>query len=151
MRAELGAGGCRAANAGCGTLSLRDRRARSGDRRTLGTATIDRAAAQERLDLVAAQSLIFEQRLGKRLELLAMLLEQALGAVIALLDDAADFLVDRLRGLVRHVLLPIDRIAEEHLFVGLRILQRAERIRHAPPGDHVAGETGRIADVGRGA
>ena len=80
-----------------------------------------------------------------------MLVEQMLGAIVAFVDDAADFLVDRLRGLVRHVALAVDRIAEEHFLIGVGVLQGAEEVRHAPAGDHVAGEAGRIADVGRGA
>ena len=70
-----------------------------------------------------------------------------LGIVRGIEDDPPDLLVDRLRCLVGHILLAIDRITKKHFLVGLGILQWPECIRHAPAGDHVAGETGRIADV----
>src|SRR6185369_18032944 len=98
-------------------LRLRDRRARSRDRRALGAAAVDGLAGEQLLDLVARQRLIFEQRLGERFELLAEFLEHVLGAVVPLVDDAADLLVDRTRGLVGHVSLAIDGVAEEHFLV----------------------------------
>src|ERR671919_735708 len=100
MGDELGAGSCGTADAWLRTLSLRDGRSRGRDRRTLRAAAVDRSAGHQRLDLVAAQSLVLEQRLGERLELLAVLLQHRLGAGIAVFDDASDFLVDQLRGLV---------------------------------------------------
>ena len=45
--------------------------------------------------------------------------EQVLGAGVAVLDHFADLAVDRLRSLVGHLARAVDRIAEEHLFVGL--------------------------------
>src|SRR5580765_2275563 len=91
-RSRLGTGSGRAADTGGRALGLRDRGSRSRNRGALGGAAVDRLAGDDLFDLIAAQGLIFEQRRRELLELIAVLVEQMLGARIAVLDNLADFL-----------------------------------------------------------
>src|SRR4051794_18425103 len=81
LNESLGAGGGGPAKAGARPLRLRDRGAGGRDGRLGAAAAVDAAAIEDDLDLVAGQGLIFQQCLGERLQLLAVLVEKALGAV----------------------------------------------------------------------
>ena len=59
--------------------------------------------------------------------------------------------VDLLRGRLGDVLGLGDRVAEEDLLLVLAVADRPELVAHAPLGDHVAGDLGRLLDVGGGA
>src|SRR5690348_11501575 len=87
-----------------------DRRARGRDRRArlrrvgVGRALADLLAAQQRLHFIAGERLVFEQRLGDDVETVDVFREDLSGLALAFLDDATDFLVDQLGGLVGDVL-----------------------------------------------
>ena len=107
-------------------------------------------AGEQVLDLVARQRLEFEQALGERLEVGALLGRGCLLRLgIAGLDQPADLGVDLAARLLRDVLLARHRIAEEHLFLVLAIGDRAELLGQAPARHHHARELGRLLDVGR--
>src|SRR5690606_29450127 len=84
---------------------LGDRRAAHGARRSgagglLGP--VDLAVLEQGLDLRAGQRLIFEQGLGKQVELVLLGLEDIGGARMRAVNQVADLLVDQLAGLVGH-------------------------------------------------
>ncbi len=81
---------CRALRRGC-------RSRRRPRRPTASTSGGAGALADQLLDLGDGQDLAFDQGLGQALELLAVLFEEAVGAVVGLAEDAADLLVDDLR------------------------------------------------------
>ena len=80
--------------------------------RSCSRGSIDRSAVDDRLDLVARQRLIFKQRLGERLQLVAELLEDRFRTLVAGFDDAADFV----RELARRKLGRIDRLEFDRPF-----------------------------------
>src|SRR3546814_9647722 len=86
-----------------------DLRARGSDRRDRGgldrraVVAGDLALVEQRLDLLAAQRLIFQHGVGEQVKLVLMTLQYFLRPRIALLDQPANFLVDQLRRLVRHL------------------------------------------------
>src|SRR3546814_2934177 len=67
------------------------------------------------------------------------------------LDDAADLLVDQLRGGAGDGLAARYRVAEKNLFLVIDVAQAAELVAHAPLGDHAAGHAGGLLDVVAGA
>src|SRR5262249_36265008 len=64
----------------------------------------DLLPAQQRLDLVAGDRLVFHQRLSDRFQLLAVAVEHLARLLQALVDDAANLLIDHPRRLLGHVL-----------------------------------------------
>ena len=91
-----------------------------------------RPAGQQVADLLAGQRLVFEQALRQRLELVAVRGQDAPRLGETRLDQAPDLGVDLLRGRLGHVLLPRDRMAEEHLFLVLAVGDRAELVATGP-------------------
>ena len=83
-------------------------------------------------------------------EIVPVLGEHRPGQRVALLDDAADLAVDRLRGRLGDVLRLGHRVAEEDLLLVLAVAHGPELVAHAPVGDHVARDLGRLLDVGGG-
>src|SRR3546814_6755252 len=65
------------------------------------------------------------------------------------LDDAADLLVDQLRGGAGDGLAARYRVAEKNLFLVIDVAQAAELVAHAPLGDHAAGHVGGLLEVVR--
>src|SRR5580658_3984679 len=108
-------------------------------------------AQKQILDLVAAERLEFEQPLGERLQITALVGEDLLRLGIAGFDQAADFGVDLLHGGFGDALLARHRIAEEDFFLVLAIGNSTERVGQAPARHHHARQLGRLLDVGRGA
>src|SRR3546814_2919743 len=72
-----------------------------------------------------AQRLIFQHGVGEQVKLVLMTLQYFLRPRIALLDQPANFLVDQLRRLVRHVDALALRIAEEGFALLLLKIGRA--------------------------
>ena len=70
---------------------------------------------------------------------------------LAVLDHAADLLVDQLCRRVGHVLALGHGVTEEHFFLVLAVAQRSELVGEAELRDHPARKTGGAADVVGGA
>src|SRR5919201_5140249 len=70
-------------------------------------------AGEQILDLVAGQRLEFEQRLGQRLEIAALFLENLLRLFVTCLDQTLDLGVDLAARLLRDILLARHLIAQE--------------------------------------
>src|SRR5580692_7585508 len=91
-----------------------------------------RPLAQEQiLDLVAGERLEFEQSLGQRLQIAALLGEDLLRLGIAGFDQAADLGVDLLHGGFGDALLARHRIAKEYFFLVFPVGHGAERVGQA--------------------
>src|SRR3546814_2634377 len=60
-------------------------------------------------DLLARQRLIFEQRAGEQVEFVDMIGQHLARDLLAFFDEAADFGVDQLGGLLGHILRARDR------------------------------------------
>src|SRR5665213_426993 len=148
LRLRLGADAARAARgrhraapAGTGT-----RLVGRGTRPGRGFAH-DPLALDDAADLVGRQRLVFQQAVGERMQLVEMRRQDRPRGVLALLDEAADLVVDDLGGGVGDVLALRHRMAEEHLFLIVAVAQRPELLRKAEFGDHAPGEAGGAADV----
>src|SRR6185437_8939222 len=76
-----------------------------------------------------------------------VLRQELAGALLALLDDAANLLVDHCRRGFGDVLALRHRMAEENLFLVLAIAQRPEFFGEAELGHHAAREVGRAANI----
>ena len=70
--------------------------------------------------------------LASVMQLVEMLGQDLRARVFGLLDQAADLLVDQLRGGVRDVLALRHRVAEEHLLLVLAVAQRPELLADMP-------------------
>src|SRR5580692_5847193 len=117
-------------------------------RRRLDHRFADRPLAHEQiLDLIAGQRLEFEQPLGERLEVGALVGEDLLRLGIAGFDQAADLGVDLLHRGFGDALLARHRIAEEDFFLVLTIRNSTERVGQAPARHHHAREFSRLLDV----
>src|SRR5215813_5786080 len=81
-------------------------------------------AGEQIFDLVAGQRLEFEQPLGQRFEISALLLENALRLGVAGLDQTLDLGVDLAARLLRDILLARHLVAQEHLVLVLAIGDR---------------------------
>src|SRR3984893_10725052 len=103
------------------------------------------------LQLLLVDGFVFHERIGHRVQLVEGAGEGLARALVVGLDDAANLLVDGVRGHVRDLLVLRDTATEEHLAGLLRVRQRPEPVRQAPLGDHVACELGGTLDVVRGA
>ena len=110
-----------------------------------------RLAGHDVVDLVGVDRLELEQRLGHRLDLVAVVLEQLARDRVLLVDDLADLAVDLAHRLLGHVLVRRDRAAEEDLALVLAVDHRAEHVGHAVARDHVARHLRRALEVVRGA
>src|SRR6185312_14286964 len=115
-------------------------------RRTAGVAH-DLLAANDALDLIDRQRLELEQPARQRMQLLEMLGQNAARLALAILDDAANLLVDDLGGRVGDVLALRHRMAEEDLLLVLAVAQRSQLVAEAELGDHAARQIGGAADV----
>ena len=80
----------------------------------------------------ASMRLPLEQRLGHRLDLVAVVLQQLARERVLLVDDAADLGVDLLHRRFGHVLVRGDRAAEEHLALVLAVDHRCRARRTCP-------------------
>src|SRR5438105_2043488 len=98
-------------------------------------------AAQESVNLVARQRLIFEQAFGEGVQVVDAILQNLFGPIVGLLDDPANFGIDLLRGCFGHVLRPRYRMAEEDLLLVFAISDGAEFIGHTEARDHRACHT----------
>ncbi len=95
------------------------------------------------------ERLRLEERLGEGVEPLAVVGEQLHRLVVRLADDAAHLVVDPLPR-------PLGDLRDAgHQGGAVAVLRQdgeeADRVAHAEAADHVAGELGRLADVGLGA
>ena len=94
---------------------------------TAGSAVQEAAALADQLgDLGLGEDLALDQGLGQALELVAMLFEQAVGMLVGLAEDPADFLVDDLL----HVLGVVAGLG--HLAAEERVLGRSSRNETGP-------------------
>src|SRR5690606_25260303 len=105
------------------------------------------AAFHDGVDLRRVDGLVLQQQLGHRVQLVDVLGEDGLGAVVRAVQDPVHDLVDLARGLVGHALVLGHRTAEEHLVLLLAIGDRTEFVGKAPLGDHVARHLGGPLDV----
>src|SRR5581483_1735144 len=108
-------------------------------------------ALEQVLDLVASQRLEFEQALGERFEVGALVRQDLPCLGETRLDQTPHFGVDLAAGFLGDILLARDLIAEEDLVLVLAIGDRSERIGEAPARDHQTRELGRLLDIGGGA
>src|SRR3546814_7095832 len=108
---------------------------------------MDRFAANDLVDLVARQRLVFEQRLRVAMQLVHMLGQDAARLVLALLDEMAGFLVDQRGGVIGYVLALRHRMTEEHLLLVVGIAKPAELVAETELGAHPPGIVRRDLDV----
>ena len=92
------------------------------------------ALADQLFDLGDGQDLAFDQGLGQAFELVAMFLEQAVGALVGLAEDPGDFLVDDLGGVLGVVAGLAHLAAEERMLLGVAEEDRARPARSCPTG-----------------
>src|SRR4051794_14976488 len=81
------------------------------------------------------------------MKLLEMRRQDLARGALALVDDAADFVVDQLGRSVGDVLALGHRMAEEDLLLVFGITQRPELVTEPELGDHAPRQSGRTADV----
>ena len=108
---------------------------------------VGRPLADQLFDLGDGQDLAFDQGFGQAFELVAVLFEQAVGAVVGLAEDAADFFVDDLRGVFGVVARLAHLAAQERVLLGVAEEDRADALAHAALGDHDPGQPGRPLQV----
>src|SRR6266403_4516153 len=101
------------------------------------------------LQLLLVDGFVLHERIGHRVQLVEGAGEDLARALVVALDDAANLLVDGVRGHVRDLLVLRDAAAEEHLTGLLGVGERPEPVRQAPLGDHVACQLGGALDVVR--
>src|SRR2546426_2446837 len=103
------------------------------------------------VQLLAVDRLDDLEPLHHSVHLRPRLAQHALGGLVAVVDDAADLLVDDGGDLFRVGALFAQVAAEEHELFAMAHLDGAELFRHAPLRDHAAGDLGRLLDVVLGA
>src|ERR1700691_4168750 len=151
LRLRLEAGGLAAA--GGRHRGAASGRGRGGGRRLDRAAGVadDLFATDDAPDLVDREGLEFQQPLGQEMQLVNMRGQNLARRLLALLDDAANLVVDHLGGGVGDVLALGDGVAEEDLFLVLAVAQRAQLVAEAEFRDHAARQVGGAADVVGGA
>ena len=112
---------------------------------------LPRCAVEQGDELLGVDRLALEQDLRQRLEVVAALVEDVLGGLVGLLDDAADLVVDLAGDLVGVVGLGGELAAEERLTAVVSEHARAEALRHAVAHDHLLGRLGDLLEVVGGA
>src|SRR5258708_3556305 len=110
-----------------------------------------RLAGHDVTDLVGVDGLELEQRLGHRLDLVAVVLEELAREVVLLVDDAANLRIHLLHRLLGHVLVRGHRPAGEDLALVLAIDHPPHLVRHAPLRHHAARDIGGPLEVVGGA
>src|SRR5438270_3758737 len=93
--------------------------------------TDDPLALDEVADLVGRQGLVFQEALRQRVQLVEVAGQDLASGALALIDDAANLLVDELGRGVGDVLALGDRMAEEHLFLIVGVAQGPELLAKA--------------------
>src|SRR3546814_353077 len=111
----------------------------------------DLLATQERHDLVPGERLVFEQSVGKLVQIVGVVGQNLAAPGLGAVDDLANFFVDDLRRRLGNGLMLRHRVAKEDLFLVLGVTQRPELVAHAPDGDHLARHLRRLRDVVGGA
>src|SRR5665648_513469 len=108
-------------------------------------------AVDQRLELGGLDGLAHHEDLADRVEQLTLVVEQVLGALVGLLDDAADLVVDLASHFVRVVGLLLKLAPQEGH--GLVVAQgaRAEFLAHAEAHDHLLGGGRGLLEVVGGA
>src|SRR3954468_150907 len=130
-----------------GSGLARDGRAR---RRSLGAEDLILGLAGEQaLELLLLDRLALDEDLGDRAQLLAVLGEELLGALVRGLDDAADLVVDLARDLIGVVGLGRELAAQEGLAVVVAEDARTELLAHAETHDHLLGRRRDLLEVVR--
>src|SRR4051812_50081734 len=122
LDAAAGQAGTRERARGLAARALGSGLARDGraGRRSLGAEDLILGLAGEQgRELLLLDRLALDEDLGDRAQLVAVLGEQVLGALVRGLDDAADLLVDLARDLVRVVGLRRGLAAQARLAVGV--------------------------------
>ncbi|MBS1121239.1 MAG: hypothetical protein H6Q90_3467 [Deltaproteobacteria bacterium] len=109
----------------CSFLALLDER---------GHRAVDLAATQQRIDVIAIDRLVLEQRLGDQLELLAVIAEDLGRTLVLLNDDPSNLGVDPACGVLAEGRAAREVTAEEDLLLAAREVERAELVAHAPLG-----------------
>ena len=105
--------------------------------------------ARRRVGLRLVERLGLEQRLGERLELVAVLDEQSVDLRVRLVDEPPDLVVDHLLGVARR-----SRAApgEQRACASAGITATGPMAgAHPPAADHLPGDRGHLLDVGLGA
>src|SRR6478672_9323467 len=108
-------------------------------------------ALEQGLELVGLDRLALDEDLADRPEVLAVLREDVLGALVGGLDDPADLVVDLARDLVGVVGLGRELAAQERLAVVVAEHARAEALAHAEAHDHLLRGGRDLLEVVRGA
>ena len=149
LERNLGAGlrlGAQAAGRFLAVVGRGDGAARAlGALRRFLARTVDALAAQQRDDLGPGERLVLQQRAGDRVKIVDVLVQDAAGARLGLIDQTANLVVDEPGRRLGDVLALGHRMAEEDLLLVVRITQRSELAAHAPLGHHPAREIGRPA------
>src|SRR3954468_19861542 len=114
-------------------------------RPTLGL--LRRQIPEHRLEALRVDRLFGDELLSQGNEPVPMRREDIRGALVRLVDDRADLLVDLARDVVAVVALLADLAAKEDEFVALPEGQRAELVAHPELRDHAPCEVGRLLDV----
>src|SRR6266508_3783723 len=151
-------GGGRSPLASCAALTIdvasgcRARRRNCARRRhpciAAGSLAFDVLDAGRRVRVVLVERLVLQQGLRERVELAAVLAQQRHDFLMRRVDDPADFLVDELLRVLRH----LGRTREERpAAVGWEHRERSDGVAHAPAADHLARDLGQLLDVGLGA
>src|SRR5439155_24106179 len=122
------------------------RRGRAGRGRRLRLLTVE-----DLVELLAIDRFHDLEALDDRVHLGALLGQHSLGRLVAVVDDAADLLVDQRCDLLGVVPLLTEVTAEEDELLLVAHRHGAELVRHAPLRDHPPRELGRALDVVLGA
>src|SRR4051794_36660866 len=150
LDAAAGQAGARERARGLATRALGSGLARDGraGRRSLGAEDLILGlAGKQGRELLLLDRLALDEDLGDRAQLLAVLGEQVLGALVRGLDDAADLVVGRGGDLVGVVGLGRELAAEERLAVVVAEDARTELLAHAEAHDHLLGRRRDLLEI----
>jgi hypothetical protein len=125
---------------------------RRGGRRIVPIARRTRHLAfHDVLDHFLVDGLVLDQGFRHGLQLVHVGLDDLVSALVIAVDHPPHFLVDDMRGDVRHLLVLGDAAAQEHFARLFAVGLRTQAIRQAPTSDHVARQLGGPLDVVGGA
>ncbi len=109
--------------------------------------------ADQLFDFADREDLALDQGFGQPFELVAMSFEQPVSAFVGFAEDPADFLVDKLRGVLGVVARLAHLAAEERVFLGVADEDRPDAVAHSALRDHQPGQPGGplevVGDAGR--
>src|SRR5438309_65562 len=112
-----------------------------------GSGFLEGPGAEDARDLLAVERLALEERAGKRVELLDVLVDDLAGPDGGLEHDALDLRVDHERRVLAVVLGSSHFAPEEDVLLVLAEGERPELLGHAPLADHLARHLRRLLEV----